>query len=323
MQRIPQILDTAQRFGRALVALGFLVAAIVIAGLVGEVRPAQATYPGSNGKLAFVSTEAGNPDIWTMNPDGTGKTNLTASSTAVDAQPDWSPDGQKIAFLSRRDAGNREIYVMGADGSSQTRLTTDPGRDVAPSWSPNGKKILFASSRDGDFEIYLMDADGTKVRQLTDNAEFDTEPEFSPNGEKIVFISDRTGAAAVYVMSADGDGARQLTGDELGAFAPDWSPGGREIAVFNNCCVSENSDIFVMKANGRDVRQLTQNFNNNLNPSWSPDGQKIVFDHGVIDFTTGEFFPTDLYVINNDGTGLTQITNTPTFSELFPDWGPS
>jgi TolB protein len=125
-------------------------------------------------------------------------------------------------------------------------------------------------------------------------------------------------------MSADGTGARQLTADELGASAPDWSPDAKEIAFFSNCCVNENSDILVMNANGKDVRQLTQSFDNNLRPSWSPDGQKIVFDHGPIDFTQDPpaFLPTDLYVMDNDGTGLTQLTSTPTVSEFRPDWGP-
>jgi Tol biopolymer transport system component len=318
----PFVSRLAARCMNRIALLLSLLAAIVIASLVAAVRPAQATYPGSNGKIAFHSNEAGNQDIWTMNPDGTGKTNLTANSAAADVTADWSPDGQKIAFVSRRDGGNREIYVMEASGSNQTRLTDNPARDVLPSWSPNGKKILFASDRDGDPEIYLIDADGTKVRQLTHNSAIDSSPEFSPNGEKILFESDRGGAPAVYVMTADGTGARQLTADEFGAFAPDWSPGGKEVALANNCCVNENSDIFVMGANGKGVRQLTQGFDNNTDPSWSPDGQKIVFDHGVVDFTTEEFFPTDLYVMNSDGTGLTQLTSTPTIFEFFPDWGP-
>src|SRR5437899_2932200 len=93
-----------------------LSVAMVIVSTLAAVQPAQATYAGVNGKLAFVSDESGNLDIFTMKLDGTGKTNLTANSSAVDVSPDWSPDGQKIVFVSRRDSGNREIYVMDADG---------------------------------------------------------------------------------------------------------------------------------------------------------------------------------------------------------------
>ena len=73
-------------------------------------------------------------EIYVMNADGTGQTNLTSNS-AWDAQPAWSTDGSQIAFVSDRD-GNDEIYVMSADGSNQTRLTSDPATDQQPAWSP-------------------------------------------------------------------------------------------------------------------------------------------------------------------------------------------
>jgi Tol biopolymer transport system component len=63
-------------------------------------------------------------------------------------------------------------------------------------------------------------------------------------------------------------------------------------------------------------------FDNNSFPTWSPDGQLIAFDHGVIDFEAGVFLPTDIWVMNKDGTGLTNLTNTPDFFEVQADWGP-
>ena len=128
-------------------------AALVLAalGVVLVLSPeAEATFPGSNGRIAFVRTDAaspGNRDIWTMKPDGTDQRNLTASSPALDVSPDWSRDGQKIAFMSTRD-GNPEIYMMDADGSNQTRVTSNPAADVSPSWSTNGRTIVF------DIEMY-------------------------------------------------------------------------------------------------------------------------------------------------------------------------
>ena len=84
-------------------------------------------------KIAFVSTrDAGNPEIYVMNADGTGPTRLT-NNPVVDQQPSWSPDGQRIAFTSQRD-GNPEIYVMNADGSGPTRLTINAAADSAPNW---------------------------------------------------------------------------------------------------------------------------------------------------------------------------------------------
>jgi Tol biopolymer transport system component len=298
-----------------------LLAATVITGTLGAVEQAQATHPGSDGRVAFVSTEAGNPDIFTIKPDGTGKSpNLTASSAFPDLQPAWSPGGRRIVFTSLRD-GDREIYVMNADGSHQRRLTNNPARDDDPSWSPNGRQILFASDRDGDAEIYVMDADGSRVRQLTDNTGLDFQPEISPLGESIAFVSDRSGAFAIWVMSAHGRAARQLTENELGAFVPVWSRNGKELAFANNCCVLENSDILVMRANGNGITHLTQDFDSNFNPSWSPDGHEVAFDHCVIDFSNGVCSPSDLYAMNTGGVPV-PITTTPAVSEFDPDWGP-
>ena len=299
-------------------ALSALSIATVAAILLAAARPATATYRGANGKLAFVSTEVSTPDtftthIVTANGDGTGRTDLTPNSTALELQPDWSPDGKKILFASTRN-GDREIYVMNADGFSPARITNNPARDDDASWSPNGKQIAFASDRGGTAQIYLMNADGSRVRRLTHDTAFDFQPAFSPGGDKIVFVSTRGGAPALWVMSVDGGNARQLTANELGAFAPDWSPDGKRIAFFDNCCVPKNSDVVVINANGKHDVPLTQSFANNLNPSWSPDGQKIAFDHAGGPFT-------DIYVANADGSGVPiAITATHDVSEFDPDW---
>ena len=81
------------------------------------------------------------------------------------ADPAWSPDGRKIAFLNGRD-GNSEVYVMNANGSGQRNLTRNPGNDADPAWSPDGRKIAFVSNRDGNDEIYVMNADGSGQRRL-------------------------------------------------------------------------------------------------------------------------------------------------------------
>ena len=133
--------------------------------------------------------------------------------------------------------------------------------------------------------------------------------------QKVAFASDRSGAFALWLMSANGGPATQLTPNTLDAAQPDRSPDGKEIAFIDNTTIPQNSDIFVIDPKGRNLEQLTQGFDNNTDPSWSPDGQKLAFDHGVIGS------PTDLYVMNADGSSPGNITNTPTVSEADPDWG--
>jgi Tol biopolymer transport system component len=98
-------------------------------------------------RIAFVSARDKGRDIWTMDPDGGGLTQLTGSEGQED-DPAWSPDGTKIAFSSDRDGGKFFIYVMNADGSGVERLGTGTTTEHDPTWSPDGRFIAFAHAGD-------------------------------------------------------------------------------------------------------------------------------------------------------------------------------
>jgi TolB protein len=127
-----------------------------------------------DGRIAFTNTSANGSDIFAINADGTGLTNLT-NDPAADDSPAWSPDGTKIVFRSNR-TGVYDLYVMNADGSGVTALTADSAAEGRPAWSPDGAKLAFASNRGGNYEIYVMNADGSGVVRLTDNPAVDARP---------------------------------------------------------------------------------------------------------------------------------------------------
>jgi Tol biopolymer transport system component len=129
-------------------ALGAILATLV-ALLAGTAREAQATFPGTNARIAFdsnrttgtgVDNPTGDSEIFTIKPDGTGLKQLT-HNTVDDSFPVFSPDGTKIAYDS--EVGDFEVYLMNAaDGSGQTNLTNNGSGvdDSSPDWGGSAKK---------------------------------------------------------------------------------------------------------------------------------------------------------------------------------------
>jgi TolB protein len=273
--------------------------------------PSGAAYPGVTGRIAFVTDrDAGNNDIYSMNPDGTNPTRLTTNA-AIDDRPTWSPNGAAIAFHSVRD-GNYEIYTMNADGSGQTNISNNAADDLQPTWSGDGTKIAFASSRDGNVEIYSMNANGTGQTRLTFNAAQDVAPAWSPDGTKIAFVSMRDGNREIYSMNADGTSQTRLTNNAAEDTEPDWSPDSTKIAF--ETFRDGNYEIYTMNANGSSPTRLTNNTAVDAVPGWAPDGTKIAF-HSSRDGNA------EIYVMSANGSGQTRITNNPA-NDIVPDWQP-
>src|SRR5262245_35810933 len=128
-----------------------IVSTVLLGASVGAllIGPAQASYPGTDGRIAFVR----HGNIYTIRTDGTGLTKLT--SDGHDSGPRWSPHGQQIAFL---DNGN--LWVMKADGTGKTQITSAAPAftDSRPSWSPSGRYLAFvktaAKASSGDLMRY-------------------------------------------------------------------------------------------------------------------------------------------------------------------------
>ncbi|MCP9490498.1 MAG: hypothetical protein MSC31_11570 [Solirubrobacteraceae bacterium MAG38_C4-C5] len=301
--------------------------------------PAQATFPGENGRLACEGqrgpalpdpnpTNLSRTEVFTVNPDGTGETVLT-NNTVRDGDPSFSPDGANIAFESFRD-GFSEAYRIGSDGSNPVRLTTSgANEDRSTNWSPDGTKIVFHSTRDAatsggnvppganPFEIYIMNADGSDQVRLTDNIFQDSFPQFSPDGSRIAFTTNRDGDFEIYTMNPDGTDPRRVT-TSLGEDAhPTWSPDGTQLTFHSRR--AGGIEIFRQNADGSgEATQLTDATREtdgtaeggfSFFPVWSPDGTRIAFNGA-----TTAVPDTEVNHVNAvDGSDRVRVTNSPGF----------
>ena len=297
---------------RRLLFVTALVTSLVAGAAATANRPAEAAFPGMNGKIAFRSDRDGNLEVYVMNPDGSDQVNIS-NNPALDSRPAWSPDGTWIAFRSERD-GNSEIYKMRADGSGQTRLTFDPGRDIFPAWTNDGR-ILFERSG----EIYIINSDGSGERNITNNPYGDSGPAGSSTG-KIAFRTIRESHLMnweIYSMNPDGSGLRRITTNPACDVTPNWSPDASRIVFVRNVlsdCHGEN-DIYVMQADGGGELRLTATPNRfEFGGAWSPQGDLIVFAG----------CPTDglcqIYTTNSSGGNEVPLTSAGNNGK--PDWQP-
>jgi len=141
----------------------------------GEVNP---VWSPDGSKIAFWRSG----DIFVMNPDGSGQTDISTDQNATDEFPEWSPDGQMIAFDS---FPSRAIWVMNADGSGRTQLSNPPSSpivDLYPAWSPDGTKIAFFRGVDS---IWVMNADGSDPVDIT-VSQPNSDTDFAPNWQPII-----------------------------------------------------------------------------------------------------------------------------------------
>ncbi len=209
-------------------------------------------------KIAYVSGEDGQFDVWVMNLNGSGRRALTFDQ-ATDTTPAWSPDGTRIVFVSER-AGNNDLWSVRLDGSGLEQLTTFPSDEATPQYSPDGTRIAFASNRDrSNFDIWIMNADGSGLTQVTRKDEpasdiSDGSPAWSPAGTSLVF--ERWDSNwDVYGVATDGTGLLNLTLDEDHDGDPKFSPDGATVAFTSSR--SGWWQVWLMAPDGSNPRQLT------------------------------------------------------------------
>jgi tricorn protease len=133
-------------------------------------------------RLAFVYRG----DIWVSDARGGRATPIT-SHLEMDSAPVFSPDGNWIAFTSKRN-GNSDIYVIPAEGGGAKQLTWHSGSETPAGWSPDGKYLLFSSKRDTvNHSLFALDVNSGRTRLLTEDYATINYPNYSPDAKTVVY----------------------------------------------------------------------------------------------------------------------------------------
>ena len=282
-------------------------------------------------RIAFISDNPGVHDVFTVNPDGSGRRRLTDGLAGLAETPQWSPDRSRIVFEGGTIGG--EIYVINADGTGLRNLTNTPAgigpgheSETAPQWSPDGSTIAFMKTvslePDGDetdTDVYTMRADGSGLTPLTTSHQEAATGglSWSPDGSRIAFTSERESSAQIWVMGSDGSGQTRITSTGT-SFAPEWSPDGQRIAFLNQQAASP--EIWTVNPDGSNPSQLTNEpGDHKADVRWSPDGRKLVYTFAYT--PAGTQLGSDIWTMNADGSGKRNVTDSRS-DNTSPVWSP-
>ncbi|MDQ3820755.1 MAG: DPP IV N-terminal domain-containing protein, partial [Acidobacteriota bacterium] len=211
------------------------------------------------------------------------KTVQVTTSSGLDMNPSFSPDGNSIAYSSDH-GGSFEIYVKQlAEGGREIQLTSDGGQNLEPAWSPDGKLIAYQAKHRG---IWVVPALGGTARQITD---FGSRPAWSRDGAWIAFQSKDnqdfgatspriTLSSTIWVVAAQGGEPKQITqaGSPAGGHGmPAWSPDGKRIMFV---ALVRLGEIWSVSAQGDDLKRLlSAPYTWIYDPIYSPDGKSIYY----------------------------------------------
>lgn len=165
-------------------------------------------------RLLFVSTTRNAAGIKSYNLhhsdyDG-ARSRILLSSPEPILSPAYSPDGQRVAYVSFEHKRPR-IFIQEIATGKREQLTNYEGLNNAPAWSPDGSKLAFVLSRDGNPEIYVMDMATRATRRVTQHMAIDTEPFWGKDGQTLYFTSDRSGRPQIYKKNINGGTAQRVT----------------------------------------------------------------------------------------------------------------
>lgn len=283
-------------------------------------------FGGSDRPIVFVSETDGNPDVYTVDPDG-GEPQVVKRGPGSEFAPAWSPGGERIAYVVSRD-GNRDVVVVQADGDdAELRVSPSGGEDGnegSPRWNTDGDRLAYVSETGGQFDVYVASFGGEDVDEITTTRITSEESrellgDWSPDGQWLVFSRQGTDdVQGLWLRNPAGVNLLRLT-DGVDS-DPAWSPDGDVIAFVRDDF--GNNDIYLVRPeDGEDWRgkvveeRWLNSAEEDHSPAWAPDGDTLAF------VSTRDGNP-EIYTANANDDGPPQRLTINEAADTEPVWSP-
>ena len=224
-------------------------------------------------RIAYVLKRGTRFELQVADADGFNPQAVLSSLEPIGA-PKWSPDGNKIAYVSF-ESRKSTVIVQDLVTGQRKVVANFRGDNTAPNWSPDGSKLVISLSKDDISQIYVIPVGGGEATRLMQSNSIDSGATFTPDGKDIIFFSDRSGGPQLYRVAATGGDAKRLTFEGSYNTTPRLSPDGKLVAFVNR--EGGRLRIAVLElATGQ--RTILTDGPLDDSPSFSPNGRTILYE---------------------------------------------
>jgi len=229
--------------------------------------------PGSySGRIAYILKRGTRFELQIADADSENALTILTSPEPI-ISPAWSPDGQRLAYVSFEDK-KPVVYVQNLADGSRRAVSRFRGSNSAPAWSPDGRTLAVTLSKEDTSQIYLLNMESGAVTRFTRGGALDTEPRFSPDGRWLYFTSNRGGSPQIYRAPVAGGDASRITFEGGYNVSPALSPDGTKLAFVHRR--EGRFHVAVMDLASRQTRILTDTAFDE-SPSFAPNGRMILY----------------------------------------------
>ncbi len=264
----------------------------------------------SDSKDVVYSVEVdGNIDVFKID-SATGDSLRLTTSDGSDLAPAWSPNKERIAFISDRN-GKSALWLMDPSGDAK-RQVTSPGIDVVNfRWSPDSVRIAVEALGQGVRTISILDTETDEMVALTAPSEDVRVGDWSPDGEWVVYSAVEGADSAI--RRRNPTGVDEITLAITKGTNPRWSQNGQWIA-YSRMNESGSFDLVVIDKDGDNESVVASGINGEVPHDWAPDGRQIVY-------VGGSEKNAEIFVVGRNGKNLEQLTSNRV-ADAGPRWNP-